>query len=131
MTLFQQLHVPSPHQAENLQNENTGFAHFAGVFNYPEVNCIAFHASAVSQLGTNPWILDSGAINHMTPHKYLLHNLLPLATPFLITLPNGYKAKVISTGSLHLRSDMTLHIVLLVFFFPFQSHISTQTTFSI
>lgn len=72
-----------------------------------------------TDLGVNPWILDLGASNHMTPHKYLLHNIQPLAVPFLITLPNGYKVKVISTGSLHLRHDITLHNVLLVPSFQF------------
>lgn len=55
----------------------------------------------------------------MTPHKHLLDNLTPLTIPFLITLPNEYRVKVISTGSLHLRQDMTLHNVLLVFYFYF------------
>lgn len=76
-----------------------------------------------SNLAVNPWILDSGDSNHMAPHKYLLHNLQPLSIPFLITLPNGYKVKVVSTGSLQLRDGITLPNVLLVpsFHFNFQS----------
>ncbi|XP_075085043.1 uncharacterized protein LOC142168280 [Nicotiana tabacum] len=62
---------------------------------------------------------DSGATNHMTPHKHFLRHLKPLPKPFLITLPNGYKVKVVSTGSLHLRADITLHNVLLVPSFQF------------
>lgn len=72
------------------------------------------HACVVSHLGSNPCILDSGATNNMTPHKHLLHNLTLLTTPFLITLPNRYKVKVISTRSLHLRPDMVIYNVLLV-----------------
>lgn len=49
-----------------------------------------------------PWILDSGVANHMTPYKHLLHNIEPLPFSFLVTLPNGYKVKVIFTGSLQL-----------------------------
>lgn len=73
-----------------------------------------FHACASSQLNVNTWILDSRATNHMTPHKYLLHNLQPLTRPYLITLPNGYKVKVVSTGSLQLIFDIVLHNILLV-----------------
>lgn len=55
----------------------------------------------------------------MTPKKHFLHNLQPLFAPFLITLPNGYKVKVISAGSLHLRHDITLQNVILVPSFQF------------
>lgn len=55
----------------------------------------------------------------MTPHKHFLHNLQPLSKPFLITLLNCYKVKVISTGSLHPRHDITLPNVLLVPSFHF------------
>jgi len=83
------------------------------------VNSIDFHVCASSQLSDDTWILDSGATNYMTPHKQFLHNLKPLPKPFLITLPNGYKVKVVSTGSLHLRADIMLHNVLLVPSFQF------------
>ncbi|XP_060210463.1 uncharacterized protein LOC132637387 [Lycium barbarum] len=86
-------------------------AHFVGVCNmpisqYPAINSIVNCLSA--QLGRSPWILDSGATNHMTPHKHFLHDIQPLSRPYLITLPNGYKVKVVSTGSLSLQHDITL-----------------------
>lgn len=70
----------------------------------------------------NAWILDPGAANHMTSHKHLLHSITSLSKPYLVTLPNGYKVKVTSTSSLHLRSDITLMNVLLVSFFNSISH---------
>lgn len=75
--------------------------------------CASSHANG------DPWILDSGATNHMTPHKHLLHDIIPLVKPFLVTLPNGYKVKVITTGSLHPRHDITLLNVLRVPSFHF------------
>jgi len=81
------------------------------------VNSVDFRICTSSQLSDDTWILDSGAINHMTPHKQFLHDLKSLPKPFLITLPNGYKVKAVSTGSLHLRADITLHNVFLVPFF--------------
>ncbi|XP_075109190.1 uncharacterized protein LOC142180981 [Nicotiana tabacum] len=35
----------------------------------------------------------SGASNHMTSNKNLLFSITPLAIPYLVTLPNGYKVK--------------------------------------
>nr|XP_016443695.1 PREDICTED: uncharacterized protein LOC107769033 [Nicotiana tabacum] len=86
MSLIQHAHVTAPlvstsFNYESSFSENAAYANFA----------------------------DLGATNNMTPHKHFLHNLQPLFAPFLITLPNGYKVKVISTGSLHLRHDITLH----------------------
>lgn len=106
------------HLSEQPNTEFSGFSNFAGMFNSvfssPVVNSVGFHACASSQLSVTSWILDSGETNHMTHHKYLLHNLHPIPTPFLIILPNGYKVKVISTGSLFLRSDIMLHNMVLV-----------------
>ncbi|XP_075091498.1 uncharacterized protein LOC142171706 [Nicotiana tabacum] len=55
----------------------------------------------------------------MIPHKYLLHNIQPLLTPSLITLPNGYKVKVTYVYSLSLSSTIILTNVLLVPSFQF------------
>lgn len=54
------------------------------------------------------WIIDSGASDHMTYNKSLLKNIRDLLVPYLITLPNEYKAKVTSVGSLALSSVITL-----------------------
>ncbi|XP_019225858.1 PREDICTED: uncharacterized protein LOC109207407 [Nicotiana attenuata] len=42
---------------------------------------------------------DSGATDHMTSDKNLLTNITDLPIPILVTLPNGYKVKVASTGT--------------------------------
>ncbi|XP_070021176.1 uncharacterized protein [Nicotiana sylvestris] len=90
-----------------------------GLLKRSVVNSFDFHFCASPQLSDDTCILDSGATNHVTPHKQFLHNLKPLAQPFLITIPNGYNVKAVSTGSLHLRADITLHNVLLVPSFQF------------
>ncbi|XP_070002102.1 uncharacterized protein [Nicotiana sylvestris] len=113
LTLFQQVQMSntSTHDASNM--DQSAFAHFAGLFSKYAVDSKVSHVCASSQLGVNPWILDIGATNHMTPHKHLLFNVQSLIKPFLVTLPNGYKAKVVSTGSLYFRHDMILLHVLL------------------
>ncbi|KAM3301746.1 hypothetical protein P3S67_016248 [Capsicum chacoense] len=86
-----QHNTPSP---EGKLDDNGVFSAFAGLFNSSIVNNVDSYVCAISQLdGFSPWILDSGATNHMTPHKHLLHDLRLLHIPQLITLPNGYKVK--------------------------------------
>nr|XP_016483773.1 PREDICTED: uncharacterized protein LOC107804403 [Nicotiana tabacum] len=112
LTLFQQVQI-SPAATSSIQSdEDSAFGHFAGLFTAYAVESVDSHVCASSQLNPNPWILDSGATNHMTPHKFLLHNVVPLSKPFHVTLPNRYKVKVISTGSLHLRHDNLLNVLL-------------------
>lgn len=65
----------------------------------------------------------------MTPHKHLLHNIQPLLSPSLVTLPNGYKVRVTSFGSLLLFSDIILHNVLLVPSFPLQLNFYSSTSY--
>ncbi|XP_075104151.1 uncharacterized protein LOC142178470 [Nicotiana tabacum] len=113
LTLLKQSHISSGISSDSHSGDNHAYAHFAGLFCSSVVRSVDFHACASSQLTVDTWILDSEATNHMTPHKYLLHNRQPLTRPYLITLPNGYKVKVVSTGSLQLRSDIVLHNVLL------------------
>lgn len=55
----------------------------------------------------------------MKSHKHILHNIQPLLIPSLITLPSGYKVKVISIGSLSMSSTIILTNVLLVPSFQF------------
>lgn len=56
----------------------------------------SFHAftSHFSPLTSNPWIIDSGASQHMTYDKSLLHDIKYLPTPVSVTLPNSYKVTI-------------------------------------
>ncbi|XP_070051729.1 uncharacterized protein [Nicotiana tomentosiformis] len=113
LALFQQAQLSSGLTHDDSSVNNTAFAYFASLFSSYVESSVDSHVCASSQLKVNPWILDTGATNHMTPHKHLLFNVKPLTKPFLVTLPNGYKAKVVSTGYLHLRHDVVLLHVLL------------------
>lgn len=68
----------------------------------------------LTQINSISWIIDSGASDHMTSNKALLFDITPLTVPYLVTLPNGYKVKVTSTGSFALTPFITLHNVLFV-----------------
>nr|XP_016470746.1 PREDICTED: uncharacterized protein LOC107792988 [Nicotiana tabacum] len=63
---------------------------------------------------TDSWILDSGALNHMTYNRSILINVKTLVYPFLVTLPNGYKVKVTLMGDIVMSPKFTLKRVLFV-----------------
>lgn len=83
MSLFQQVHLSFGIGFENFPADNYEFTHFVGSFTAYDVDSITSHVCASSQLGINPWILDSGATNHMTPHNIYFTNLYPYLSLFL------------------------------------------------
>nr|XP_009798056.1 PREDICTED: uncharacterized protein LOC104244342 [Nicotiana sylvestris] len=70
------------------QDLASAFANFAGLLATTDFSKCAF-----PKLEDSLWIIDSGATNHMTPHKSLVTNIKPFPLPYLITLSNGYKVK--------------------------------------
>lgn len=62
----------------------------------------------MSRVVDNPWIIDSGANNHITQL-----NLVPLSVPYFITLPND-------TGKSHLTGITRVSVagVVYMLFFP-------------
>lgn len=80
----------------------------------------------LSQLKSYPWLLDSGATNHVTPYKHLLYDISPLPFPKFVSSPNCYRAKVVSTGALRLTSDSILHDDLIVPSFQFNLILVSQ-----
>ncbi|XP_070043175.1 uncharacterized protein [Nicotiana tomentosiformis] len=110
LSLFQQAQLSTPSQNVPIHASSN----FAGWLNSPYGKSHGFLVCSASHIGYNPWILDSGATNHMTPHIHLLHNIQPSPISSFVTLSNGYKVKVTSTGSLSLFPDLILSNVLLV-----------------
>ncbi|XP_019255022.1 PREDICTED: uncharacterized protein LOC109233593 [Nicotiana attenuata] len=105
LMLLQQHHI-----SESLpQSSLMASANFAGIVPSPDCVCkVSYGACMLTRVHEYAWIIDSGATNHMTSKKELLFDSQPLVVPYLVTLPNGYKVKVTSTGSLHFLS-FTLH----------------------
>lgn len=58
------------------------------------------------------WIIDSGATNHITCHKHLLHNPKPLQAD--LYLPDGKTVAITHSGTVYLTQDITLFNVLCV-----------------
>ena len=69
-------------------------------------SCKCFKSSA------DLWIIDSGASNHITFNKSSLTNIQTMSYPMLVSLPNGYKVKVIEFGDVVITSGIVLHNVL-------------------
>ncbi|XP_070007858.1 uncharacterized protein [Nicotiana sylvestris] len=114
MNLLQ--HFQVGHTGGSFSNGNitTGNANFAGIivctssidFDKPSCKCF--------ELKADLWIIDLGASNHMTFNKRALTNITKLPYPLLVSLPNGYRAKVLEFGDVILTSDIVLHRVLYV-----------------
>lgn len=70
--------------------------------------------SSYSKLHHNTWIADSGASQHMTYNKTLLHYIVLLSIPVIVSLPYSYQFTVNYIGSLFLTPELELHDVLFV-----------------
>lgn len=97
-----------------------GSTNLVGSSSYlPNFNGISYSTCILTSVARSIWIVDSRATNHMTFDKILLSNITPLSVPYLVTLPNGYRVKVTSTGSLSLSSTFTLQRVLYIPIFKY------------
>jgi len=81
---------------------------------YSSITEIGDLSCRCTKLTAGSWIIDSGASHHMTYNKTILKNIRPLPYPFLITLPNGYKVKVIESRDACLNPALTICNVLFV-----------------
>lgn len=73
--------------------------------------CYAFYTfiSCFTAFSTSKcWIIDSDASQYMTHDKTLLNNFKELSVPIQVTLPNSYRVKVTSLGSVALSPDLEL-----------------------
>lgn len=98
------------------QEITVGFANFAGLIGNLAFRFLACYFSKVEN---SPWIIDSGATNHMTTYSSFLSDIKLLIFSYLVTLPNGYKVKVTCTGTLNLTPEISLTNVLLVLSFQY------------
>ena len=64
-------------------------------------------------VGSNTWIIDSGASDHMTYDKSYFHELSPPPVSY-VTNANGEAFPVLGKGSVHITPTLQLHNVLYV-----------------
>ena len=98
----------------NNSNMEAGSVNFVGTIvcsssiDFGNPSCECFKSSV------DLWIIDSGASNHITFKKSSLTNIQTMSYPMLVSLPNGYKVKVIEFGDVVITSGIVLHNVLYV-----------------
>lgn len=84
---------------------NNAYANVAGMFSSSN--------SSINSTFTKPWILDSGATDHIISDPTLLTQTKPLPIP-IVNLPTGSSASITSTGTTTFNLDITLNDVLCV-----------------
>ncbi|RVW34501.1 Retrovirus-related Pol polyprotein from transposon RE1 [Vitis vinifera] len=62
--------------------------------------------------GMKPWIVDTGASDHMTGDAVILQNYKPSNGHSSVHIANGSKSKIVGTGSIKLTKDLYLDSVL-------------------
>ena len=61
---------------------------------------------------SSKWIIDSGAIDHMTGNHHLFSSYAPYANPSSITIANGSYSRVIGSGTVEPIPSVPLFHVL-------------------
>lgn len=90
---------------QNASGNNNAFANAAGL--PPSSNV------SINSIFTQPWILDSGATDHITSDPTLFTKTNTTSLP-IVNLPNGSVVPITHTGTIPFNSDITLEKVLCV-----------------
>lgn len=106
INMFQSVQVGAPSASSS---DVVASANFAG--NQTNVHV---YIGSFSSHSFTPRIIDSGATQHITFDKSLLHNIKDFSVPRLVNLPNSYKVKVIYAGSIFFTPDFVLHNILFI-----------------
>ncbi|XP_075076494.1 uncharacterized protein LOC142163140 [Nicotiana tabacum] len=79
---------------------------------FKDKQCLSlFHNASINSAFTKPWILDSGATDHITSDSTLFTQTKSPSVP-IVNLPNGSSVSIHSTGTIPFNSDITLNNVL-------------------
>jgi hypothetical protein len=111
---------PGPSQTSNANMISISCYEYAQFLAHKWV--VASSTATLAQPGTapqfllssthDPWVMNSGASDHMTCSSTTLSDYHPVQTSQSITLPNGSLAKIVGRENTHLTSDLDLLSVL-------------------
>ncbi|KAG5556472.1 hypothetical protein RHGRI_006920 [Rhododendron griersonianum] len=73
----------------------------------------SFEIPSINSNHSQPWILDSGATDHITPYSSFFTKSQSSSLP-IVNLPNGSTAPITSIGTVPFNQDITLNNVLCV-----------------
>lgn len=77
------------------------------------------HIACFTSRVLNIWIINTGASNHMTRNKYVLHDLFSTLSLPTITLENGTASRIESVGTTKNISSLPFSYVFYTPKFPF------------
>ena len=74
-------------------------------------NLVASGNTCLHSSSTLPWVIDSGASDHMTSNSSIISNISHLSSPSFVTVANGTKTHVQGIGTVS-TPNLTLSSVL-------------------
>ena len=81
--------------------------------------------------GQNPWLIDSGASDHISGNSFLFSSIFPPKFPHLVTLANGSKVASQGIGQVLLSSSLKLNSILYIPNCPYNLISLSQLTHSL
>ena len=84
----------------------------------PTTTLVASGNTCLLSFSHTPWVIDSGASDHMTGNLSLLSNMSPVTSPSFVTIANGAKTPIHGVGTVSTPS-LTFSPVLYLSYFPF------------
>ncbi|XP_062075281.1 uncharacterized protein LOC133779323 [Humulus lupulus] len=66
------------------------------------------HSGNFSSTSNTPWIIDSGATDHMTGLPHLFDTYSPCSTKSSVTIANGTHSPIVGIGTIKLSADLIL-----------------------
>lgn len=102
------------------EDEYQPFQHYRSTQTFASTAMLAQKGPPSAYLASHtPWVIDSGASDHMTGVSTVISHCRPSGTSSRVTLANGSTTQIASLGSVTLNPSISLDTVLHVPRFPF------------
>lgn len=88
------------------------------------VVCTSISGNGVSS--KRPWLVDSGATDHMANTPHLFSAFTSFKTPLMVRLANGSKVPAIGKGQVAIQPHLLLHDVLIAPSFPIMMQVHSR-----
>ena len=82
----------------------------ANAASFSTANLVTTSNTCLHSLSTIPWVVDSGASDHMTSNPSIIYNLSCISSPSFVTVANGTKTHVQGIGTVSTPNLSVLYL---------------------